>query len=125
MPWADGLEIFRQIREQIPDCPVIIYTGTGNDQIAAEALKAGVDDYVVKSTDRLPQLMMSARLALERNRQRKAAAKAEDRFHFLFQTLPLGLLFIAPGGRMLDANPRMAAPAGISGSGVPAFLRAG
>jgi PAS domain S-box-containing protein/putative nucleotidyltransferase with HDIG domain len=109
MPWADGLQIFRQIREQNHSCPVIIYSGTGNDQIAAEALKAGVDDYVVKSNDRLPQLMMSARLALERTREQRAAVKAEDRFQFLFQSLPLGLLFIAARGQIMDANPRMAA----------------
>ena len=107
MPWADGLAIFHRIREQVPTCPVIIYSGTGNDDIAAEALHAGVDDYVVKSTDRLPQLMMSARLALERSRQQQAAHRAEDRFQYLFQTLPIGLLFIAPGGNLIDANPRM------------------
>jgi PAS domain S-box-containing protein len=107
MPWADGLSIFRRIREQIPACPVIIYSGTGNDEIAAQALLAGVDDYVVKSTDRLPQLMMSARLALERNRQQQAALRAEDRFQYLFRTLPIGLLFFASSGRLMDVNPRM------------------
>jgi PAS domain S-box-containing protein/putative nucleotidyltransferase with HDIG domain len=112
MPWADGLEIFRRIRKQIPGCPVIIYSGSGSDQIAAEALQAGVDDYVVKSTDRLPQLMMSARLALERRRQQKVADRAEDRFRSLFQTLPIGLLFIAPGGQLIDVNPRMASMLG-------------
>jgi PAS domain S-box-containing protein/putative nucleotidyltransferase with HDIG domain len=112
MPWADGLEIFRRIRVQIPACPVIIYTGSGSDQIAAEALAAGVDDYVVKSTDRLPQLMMSARLALERRQQQKAALRAEDRLQTLFQTLPLGLIFIAPGGHLIDVNPRMVAMLG-------------
>jgi PAS domain S-box-containing protein/putative nucleotidyltransferase with HDIG domain len=107
MPWADGLEIFRRIRAQIPGCPVIIYSGSGSDKVAAEALSAGVDDYVVKSTDRLPQLMMSARLALERHREQKAALRAEDRLQSLFQTLPIGLLVIAPRGRLIDANPRM------------------
>lgn len=107
LPWSDGLTLFRRIREQDPSCPVILYTGFGGSETAARALEAGVDDYVVKSADHLPQLMMSVRLALDRKTQQQAAVKAEDRFQLLFQTLPIGLLFIAPGGYLLDVNPRM------------------
>jgi PAS domain S-box-containing protein len=107
LPWSDGLTLFHRIREQNPDCPVILYTGSGSSETAARALAAGVDDYVVKSVDHLPQLMMSARLALKRRKERQAAVKAEDRFQLLFQTLPIGLMFIGAGGHLLDVNPCM------------------
>ncbi|MBN2085964.1 MAG: PAS domain S-box protein [Anaerolineales bacterium] len=107
LPWTDGVALFQRIRRQDPDCPVILYTGSGSSETAARALKAGVDDYVVKSTDHLPQLMMSVRLALERTKQQRATAKAEDRYKVLFQTLPIGILLVGPGGRLIDANPRM------------------
>ena len=58
--------LFQRIREQDPACPVILYTGSGSRETAVRALEAGVDDYVVKSMDHLPQLMMSVRLALDR-----------------------------------------------------------
>ena len=114
LPWSDGLTIFRRIREQDPACPVILYTGSGSHETAARALEAGVDDYVVKSADHLPQLMMSVRQALDRRTQHQAAVRAEDRFQFLFQTLPIGLMFIGPGGYLLDVNPRMVSMLGYS-----------
>jgi PAS domain S-box-containing protein len=107
LPWSDGMALFRRIREQDPDCPVIMYSGSGNSETAAQALQAGVDDYVVKTTDHLPQLMMSVRMALDRSKQKQAAEKAEDRYKILFQSLPIGVLLVAPGGRLIDANPRM------------------
>ncbi len=107
LPWSDGMTLFRRIRELDPDCPVIMYSGSGSSETAARALKAGVDDYVVKTTDHLPQLMMSVRMALDRSKQQQAAAKAEDRYKLLFQSLPIGVLLVAPGGRVIDANPRM------------------
>ncbi|MGB7539323.1 MAG: PAS domain S-box protein [Anaerolineales bacterium] len=107
LPWSDGLTLFRRIRQQDPDCPVIMYTGSGSSEIAARALEAGVDEYVVKSADHLPQLMMSVRTALDRSKQQQAAAKAEDRYKLLFQTLPIGVMLVAPGGRLIDVNPCM------------------
>ena len=47
--WSDGLEVLRRVRSVFPDCPVIMFTGTGNQEIAVQALKSGLDDYVVKS----------------------------------------------------------------------------
>src|SRR3954468_11360830 len=39
--WSTGLDIFPRIREFAPDCPVIMFTGSGNEEIAVAALKAG------------------------------------------------------------------------------------
>ncbi len=107
LPWSDGIALFRRIREQDPDCPVIMYSGSGSSETAAQALQAGVDDYVVKTTDHLPQLMMSVRMALDRSKQRQAAEKAEDRYKILFQSLPIGVMLVAAHGRLIDINPRM------------------
>jgi PAS domain S-box-containing protein/putative nucleotidyltransferase with HDIG domain len=107
LPWSDGLTLCRRIREQDPGCPVIMYTGSGSNETAARALQAGADDFIVKSSDHLPQLMMSVRMALDRMKQQQAAEKAEDRYKLLFQTLPIGVMLAVPGGRLLDVNPRM------------------
>jgi PAS domain S-box-containing protein/putative nucleotidyltransferase with HDIG domain len=107
LPWTDGLALFARIRREDPDCPVILYTGSGSSETAARALEAGMDDYVVKSADYLPQLIMSVRLSLARRTEQQAAAKAEDRYKLLFQTLPIGVMLLAPGGPAIDANPRM------------------
>ena len=43
-----GLEVFHQIREGGCILPVIMLTGHGSEEIAVEAMKAGVSDYLVK-----------------------------------------------------------------------------
>lgn len=43
-----GLEVFKAIREKGCDTPVVFLTGQGSEQIAVEAMKAGVVDYIVK-----------------------------------------------------------------------------
>lgn len=43
-----GLEVFHQIREEGCFLPVIMLTGHGSEEIAVEAMKAGVSDYLVK-----------------------------------------------------------------------------
>lgn len=53
MPGMDGREVLGHIRGSVDTSalPVMIRTGTGNDRIEAELLKAGADDYVEKSVD--------------------------------------------------------------------------
>jgi DNA-binding response OmpR family regulator len=43
-----GLEVFQEIREAGCMLPVIMLTGHGSEEIAVEAMKAGVSDYLVK-----------------------------------------------------------------------------
>ena len=47
--WIDGIEITRAIRRRLPYVPVVMFTDTGSEQIAVEAMKAGLADYVLKS----------------------------------------------------------------------------
>ena len=48
MPTHDGLELLGQVREQYPDIPFVLYTGKGSEEIAAEAINAGVTGYLQK-----------------------------------------------------------------------------
>ena len=47
--WTDGLAVTRAVKARHPLCPVVMYTGTGNEEVAVAAMKLGVDDYVLKS----------------------------------------------------------------------------
>jgi len=50
MPSTDGLEFLELVREQFPDLPFILYTGRGSEEIASEAIAAGVTDYMQKGS---------------------------------------------------------------------------
>lgn len=48
MPRMDGLTLFRRIHAIDPDIPVILLTGHGDVQMAVQAMKEGVYDFVTK-----------------------------------------------------------------------------
>lgn len=48
MPEMDGLEFLSEVRNQYPDLPFILFTGKGSEEIASEAISAGVTDYLRK-----------------------------------------------------------------------------
>ena len=50
MPGMDGLEFLDTVREKYPDLPFILFTGRGSEEIASEAISAGVTDYLNKET---------------------------------------------------------------------------
>jgi DNA-binding response OmpR family regulator len=52
-PGLHGRAVLHQVRGSVETAalPVLIRTGTGSDQIEAELLEAGADDYVEKSVD--------------------------------------------------------------------------
>jgi len=54
--WTSGLDVLRRVKALDPHCPVILFTGAGDEQAAVEAMKAGADDYVIKSPKRLARL---------------------------------------------------------------------
>lgn len=71
----EGFKVYEAVRQRHNDVPVVIVTGTGSEEVAVEAMKRGVSDYVVKSAahiQQLPQILLSAiekhRLTQERHR---------------------------------------------------------
>jgi len=101
--FADGLDVLRAVKARQPDCPVIMFTATGNEEISVGAMKAGLDDYVLKyHVVRLPSAVQAA---LERARDRLAAREAETRYRDLFASIPVGVYQAEPGGRLIDVNP--------------------
>lgn len=105
--WTDGLTVLLTVKERYPDCPVIMFTGTGNEEIAVEGMKAGLDDYVLKSPKHFRRLPTAVRLALDRARSRRRVREAEARYRDLFDRVPMGLYRMTPSGQILDANPAL------------------
>ncbi|MFC6989315.1 response regulator [Haloplanus sp. GCM10025708] len=51
MPGMNGLELLEAVRSVDPDLPFILFTRHGNEEIASEAISAGVTDYLRKGDD--------------------------------------------------------------------------
>lgn len=111
--WSDGLKLLERCKRRWPDVPVIMFTGSGSEEVAVQAMKTGVHDYVLKAPRHFGKLRSSVHLALQLRARNRALAEAEQRYKTLFDTVPMGLFRCLPSGRILDANPALAQVLGV------------
>ena len=104
LKWANGVDIVRAVKVARPHCPVIMFTATGTQEVAVEAMKAGLDDYVIKSPKHYLRLAVAVRSCLDRAEIRLRALRSETRLHTLLERLNVGVLRTTVEGDMVDAN---------------------
>jgi len=51
LPCMYGLDLCKELLAAAVPLPLVILTGSGSEQVAVEALRAGVDDYIIKDPD--------------------------------------------------------------------------
>jgi DNA-binding response OmpR family regulator len=68
LPDASGLEAVSEAKRLAPRTPIIVITGRDDDAVAAEALRKGAQDYLVKGRVGADVLRRSIRFARERQR---------------------------------------------------------
>ncbi|MBN1890365.1 MAG: GAF domain-containing protein [Thermoflexales bacterium] len=78
LSWSDGLAVLRAVKARRPECPVIMFTGSGSEEIAVKAVKAGMDDYISKLPKHFARLQKAAWQAMEQARQRQLRAEAHE-----------------------------------------------
>jgi signal transduction histidine kinase len=81
--WTDGLTVLRRVKDLYPECPVVMFTGTGTEEVAVEAMKSGLDDYIVKKPSHYVRLPAALRSALARRNERRYTAGLEARLQSL------------------------------------------
>src|SRR5205807_3636541 len=112
--WTDGLSVLRAVKARHPDVPVIMFTGTGNEELAVEAMQAGLDDYIRKTTRSPVRLRTAVLSALERAEARRRAVRLEARLHAQLNRLGVGVFRLARDGRLLEANETFLSLLGLS-----------
>jgi DNA-binding NarL/FixJ family response regulator len=50
MPGMNGIKLLEAVRDDHPDIPFILFTGKGSEEVASDAISAGVTDYLQKGT---------------------------------------------------------------------------
>jgi PAS domain S-box-containing protein len=74
----EGLQVLEAVRASGSDLPVIIVTGTGSEEVAAEAIKRGAADYVLKSPKHIQRLPTTIQIVLEKKRLKEERKQAEE-----------------------------------------------
>jgi len=88
MPERNGVEFLRAVREDYPDLPFILFTETGNERVASEAISADATDYVIQQTigNQHELIVRKVRTHVERRRAEQRAERADERLHELSRT---------------------------------------
>ncbi|MFO7575434.1 MAG: response regulator [Bacteroidales bacterium] len=103
LPTINGLEAIRISLKNDPEVPVIILTGSMDEQTAVECMKAGATDYVVK--DFMAKLPFAIREALNKKNAKKELEKTTEEFKNYFESA-LDLFCLADlDGHFLRLNP--------------------
>ncbi|WP_128905814.1 PAS domain-containing response regulator [Halorubrum amylolyticum] len=107
MPGTDGLAFLDRVRERDPTVPFVLFTGKGSEEIASEAISAGVTDYIQKhsGTDQYTVLVNRVRNAVDQARSRAALAASQERLSRFIEQSPLGTIEFDEGFRIVRANP--------------------
>jgi len=87
LPGMSGLGLCKELLAEQTPLPLVILTGRGSEQLAIEALKAGVNDYIIKDQGQgylgllpvvLPEVLRNHGDRLARKRAEEALRKAHD-----------------------------------------------
>jgi two-component system cell cycle sensor histidine kinase/response regulator CckA len=109
----DGLSALTIARQKFPEVPLIFIIGSISEEIAAEYIKAGATDYVLK--DHLVHIGPVVKAALEKKRSREEKERAEEvlrasdiRYRRLFESVKDGILLLdGDTAEITDVNPYM------------------
>lgn len=110
LPQYDGIAAIKDLLSISPDTPIIIVTGSLDEETAAETIKSGAWDYVVK--ERLYRLPPSVKKVLEHKAQidkkrktQKALSATEDELETLRNNIPVAIFRTTTDGKLIYANP--------------------
>jgi signal transduction histidine kinase len=77
LPDSSGEDTFRRARAAAPHLPIVLLTGVEDERIGLEAVRHGIQDYLLKGQSYGRQTTRAIRFAIERKRAEEALKEAE------------------------------------------------
>jgi len=81
LPDGDGVQLLTRVRETYPDLPFVLFTDSGDERIASEAISAGVSEYIRKGGPE-SNAVLATRIEelVARSQSQKAARLETERY---------------------------------------------
>jgi len=119
LPQFDGLSALKLAKEQMPDIPFIIVTGSLSEEVAVTTMKAGAWDYVMK--DKLirlgPAVVEALKLKDEIEKRQQAEEllrENEDQYRTVFANTGTATCILENDGTIFLANEKFSQIAGYT-----------
>lgn len=106
LPDSRDHETFVAVHHLVPDVPIIVLTGLGDEGMAVRVVHEGAQDYLVKGQVDGPVLWRSIRYAIERQRARLALRSSERKWQAIVATALDAVITMDAAGMICDWNPR-------------------
>jgi len=87
LPDSCGVETLLRTQREAPGVPLVVLTGLSDQMLAIEAVRQGVQDYLIKGQTDERQIARAIRYAIERQRLEKALRRSEKRYRRLADRL--------------------------------------
>ncbi len=113
MPRKKGLDVIRELVSIGPLPPTIMITGHGNENIAVEAMKLGVDDYIMRDSEsrylelvsqRIDEALKKRRLLEEKLQAEKDLEDNREMLATILGSSPYIMLLVNQEGRVETIN---------------------
>lgn len=106
IPELNGIAVLERVREIDSTIPFILFTGSGDEAVASDAISAGVTDYLQKSTNDDDYALLSNRIenAVAARRRTADATQERHRLRQILKTLPNCVVQLNPDGEFVFAN---------------------
>lgn len=111
LPHFDGLSALRIVKNRNIDIPFILVSGTIGEELAVQAMKEGVSDYMMKGnlTRMVPAIdreLKDAKIRIQSKLADAALKESEIRFRVLAESAPVGIFTTDAFGSTEYVNPR-------------------
>lgn len=115
-----GLELCRKIKGGTSDLPLVLLTGTGSEEIAVEAFKIGIEEYIIKGGEAHQHtLALHIQKAFLNHQEHTNRIKAEKKLHLFknaLDTTHTGITITDLDGTIIYSNSADAKMHGYSDS---------
>jgi PAS domain S-box-containing protein len=114
LPGMSGFELCKELLSMEVPLPLIILTGRGSEQLAVKALKAGVDDYIIKDPSLsylellpvvLPDVVRKYGDRAARKRAEEELEESKEKYRTVLEACPDPVVVYDMEGRGIYVNP--------------------
>jgi len=114
MPFKDGLEFLKELRQRNDSIPFIIFTGKGREEVAIKALNLGANQYLNKTGDTetvyvelahsVTELTKIKKLEEKRKKTEDNLRDSEERLRAIFTSSPNPIDIFDLNGNVIEIN---------------------